>query len=232
MADSGGSVCAWEGTNTSGCCAPDAALQPCASCDQASECCTEYEFCVACCQRGERAAGWRDASKLPARLEKHAAVWTDAFDFCRSVCRTNSKSTVHENAYTHALQHHCFGAMAHPSADAPKPLPPLPLGVRLLTSAEGESCDEACGKAAPAAACSPDALPLVNTCEWLLASFPCEAGCGEGAAAHLPAYNAGSVAEASTKCVAAPAAGAGVPSTCAAKGPNARRLCPCRAAAV
>lgn len=55
---------------------------------------------------------WRDVGALPPRLTKHAAVWTDAFDYCRSLCRTNSKSTVHENAYVQQLDHHCYGPSA------------------------------------------------------------------------------------------------------------------------
>jgi hypothetical protein len=178
---------------------------------------------------------WRDASKLPSRLEKHAATWKDGFDYCRSVCRTNSKSTVHENAYAHAVQHHCFGDAAFPSADVARPLPPLPAGVFLRAAAESESCVDACAKASPAAACAAEALPLISSCDFLLANFACEAGCEAAPAggAHLPAYNSGSVAEASTKCLyaAQPAGGAVAAGDCAAKGANARRLCPCKATA-
>ena len=173
---------------------------------------------------------WRDVSKLPARLQKHAAVWADGFDYCRSVCRTNSKSTVHENAYTHTLQHHCYGEVAFPSADAPKPLPPLPTGVRLLAATEGASCDEACASGSPSGVCAAEALPMLSSCDFLTASFACEGGCGESpsAAGHLPAYNSGSVEEASTKCLFASGGGAGAAGDCAAKGANARRLCACK----
>lgn len=191
---------------------------------QKSSCCSEFEFCVACCQRGPAATGgdWRTAARSPGHPE--SGVWTSAFDYCRGMCRTTPRSTVHENAYIAPRQHHCFGRAAFPDATAPPPLPALPSGVTAVHGDEGASCTVACGAAA-GSQCAREGFAALNTCLYLQASFPCEGGCRAATGAHLPGYNSGAVPDASTLCVRSEAETA----TCDAAAQHVRRLCPCKA---
>lgn len=45
--------------------------------------------------------------------KRELAKWglRDAFELCRTACRTSSSSVVHENAYRHE-RHHCYGYMS------------------------------------------------------------------------------------------------------------------------
>jgi hypothetical protein len=48
-------------------------------------------------------------------MARHPAVDPhDLFAVCQGVCRTNSRSVEHENAYKHH-RHHCFGIVSRPS---------------------------------------------------------------------------------------------------------------------
>lgn len=220
MADDGGRVCDWSAVDALGCCT-GSALEPCTSCDAASSCCSEFEFCVACCLRGDVVAsgGWQGAKVSPVHPE---FTWPSAFAFCSGACRTTSRSTMHENAYA-SPAHHCFGSSPYPAA-LPKPvLTALPDGVVAVAAEQGVSCSAACSSSGRK--CIAAVLPTLNSCAWLLATFPCEAGCDElGSAAHLPAYNSGPAPDASTKCGATTGA-----VSCDAAQPHARRLCPCGA---
>ena len=89
--------------------------------------------------------------------------------------------------------------------------------------AQHESCSKACADAG--LACDASAFAALNSCAWLRAAFPCEAGCASGSGPELPAYMSGAVADASTLCRTEGDAAA--PRTCDAATPNTRRLCPC-----
>jgi hypothetical protein len=65
---------------------------------QESKCCSEFEFCVSCCQGSAAvtSGAWKTANVIGGRSE--TGVVADAFDFCRGKCRTNPKSTVRHAA--------------------------------------------------------------------------------------------------------------------------------------
>jgi hypothetical protein len=47
-------------------------------------------------------------------IQPETGYFTAPFDYCSAKCRTNAKSTVHENAYK-SRYHHCFGSEASPA---------------------------------------------------------------------------------------------------------------------
>ena len=93
-----------------------------------------------------------------------------------------------------------------------------------MRGAQRVSCTKACADAG--LVCAPAAFAALNTCAWLRAAFPCEAGCAAGSGPELPAYMSGAVADASTLCRTEGGEGA-APRTCDAAVANTRRLCPC-----
>lgn len=78
-----------------------------------SSCCQEYENCISCCLSPANLQKY-----LPVHMSlqvQHRIVTSDSnsitqrqtFDFCRHVCRTNSKSVQMENSYR-GYHNHCF----------------------------------------------------------------------------------------------------------------------------
>jgi hypothetical protein len=194
---------------------------------QASSCCGEFEHCVACCQTSSpkvTSGAWK--KELRSATAQNSGHWASAFDFCRGACRHTQRGTVHENAYVDPVRHHCFAEAGYPGAGAPAALPALGAGIIAVKGDEGVSCDMAC--AAQKRTCVSEALATLNSCAYLKAHFACEAGCQSGTGGHVPAYNSGAVADASTFCVTNDM---NVQPSCGAAAPYTRRLCPCKDAA-
>lgn len=117
--DNRGRVCHPNQLDREGCCKVRAghpvtnASEPfsCAGCT-AGRCCGSYERCVACCSAPTRADGlskaiWaRPASRL---LLKRLETPQSQFDWCLLLCRTDSRSTQHQNKFRNPTQRHCFG---------------------------------------------------------------------------------------------------------------------------
>jgi len=92
---------------TSGCCISKKWQYYCSQCDMKHNCCRDYEFCVSCCLGSEIPE--KSLSLLPSLYE----TIDSKFDFCQSLCRTSSKSVVHENSYRSSLKY-CFGSEPPP----------------------------------------------------------------------------------------------------------------------
>lgn len=114
----------------------------CASCNLTSGCCSSYEYCVSCCLSPERTPA-RLALGTPRAHQASAAPFSSVFEFCTTMCRHNSKSVVHENAYISDL-HHCFRP---PSAQGPEAsVEHLGHTVRVVVAPQAVSCDDTCAK--------------------------------------------------------------------------------------
>mmetsp|Transcript_18603 Transcript_18603/g.39956 ORF Transcript_18603/g.39956 Transcript_18603/m.39956 type:complete len:200 (-) Transcript_18603:575-1174(-) len=194
------------------------------------KCCTEYEYCVSCCMDPKHdAAG---LARVTARSPKNrdSGTWGEAFEYCRGVCRSHGRSTVHENAYI-STRHHCFSKLGKPLLTEPLPANALDK-VEVVMSALGESCDTACTKRGKQ--CSSKHLPYLNSCDRLREHVGCEAGCEPHSkssqsvvsAGGLPAYLDGNAPKANrpAMCFTATVESA---LGCAGRDQNAYRLCSC-----
>lgn len=111
IADSHGFVCPrYHASTLTRCCIPTspALRYSCKFCNSDS-CCSLFEHCVSCCMKPTQTG--------PQQLhvsERHRQYTVqDDFELCSSLCRSSSRSVIHENAYRHE-QHHCFGLNAPP----------------------------------------------------------------------------------------------------------------------
>mmetsp|Transcript_18250 Transcript_18250/g.25556 ORF Transcript_18250/g.25556 Transcript_18250/m.25556 type:complete len:183 (-) Transcript_18250:55-603(-) len=100
VADDKGMVCPRKHLNvSSGCCLPwhnQTKIYTCDGCLSSFHCCLDYEYCVSCCL----------SKNIENQLE-------DGFHHCKAVCRTNSRSVVHENEFRSPFKH-CFGTSSPP----------------------------------------------------------------------------------------------------------------------
>ena len=92
LTDSKGAVCSRRSQTASMCCPPSSPKYSCSGCLQ-DGCCREYERCVSCCMRPK-----------PYDNKRPEQRFTD----CVRVCRSDSSSLIHENAYR-SSRHHCYG---------------------------------------------------------------------------------------------------------------------------
>jgi len=72
-------------------------------CHSETQCCKHYEFCVHCCLTTQNTP----LSNVLRQKQWEGNV-DNIFDYCRSNCRTNSKSVFHENTYRSDFKY-CFG---------------------------------------------------------------------------------------------------------------------------
>jgi hypothetical protein len=108
-------------------------------------------------------------------IQPETGYFTNAFDFCKAKCRTNSKSTVHENAYK-SRQHFCYGDEPGSGAvDAGASVAgKVAMGsVDVQTGEAGESCDQVCRRHSKA--CAPSGFDLINECSRMKQAFPVRA---------------------------------------------------------
>jgi len=97
VVDEKGRVCKWEEVNykKTGCC-PDDNTDGCLQCKD--NCCSVYAYCISCCLQ----------PKYPIQPNfSNPEMNIDKFDYCRGVCRTNSRSVVNENQWKSELKY-CF----------------------------------------------------------------------------------------------------------------------------
>lgn len=155
-------------------------------------------------------------------------MWPNAFEYCKGMCRSHGKSTMHENAYI-SSRHHCFSELGRPSTTSG--MPGSLDGVEVVVSLQDQSCDEAC--ASRSKQCSMQHMPLVNSCDRLREHLGCEAGCEACAkgscsvsAQALPSYVVGNAPKSNRPAMCF----VGTPelaATCAAKDNLSQRLCAC-----
>lgn len=77
----------------------------CTSCDSHS-CCPTHEECVSCCLSPTHTT-LRSFMLSLRSMKRYDVSEGDTFGLCVVLCRSNSRSVVHENAYRHE-RHHCF----------------------------------------------------------------------------------------------------------------------------
>uniref|UniRef100_A0A7S4DZD4 alpha-1,3-mannosyl-glycoprotein 2-beta-N-acetylglucosaminyltransferase n=1 Tax=Lotharella globosa TaxID=91324 RepID=A0A7S4DZD4_9EUKA len=99
-------------------------------------------------------------------------------------------------------------------------LKPKPQAIKVKGN-NGESCSGACRRVQKR--CDPREIQFVNTCEALLDSFACEAGCGHQMGMEIPSYVITPSERTYQQCLVADE----VVSTCEAAHPVTRRLCAC-----
>jgi len=191
-----------------------------------SKCCNEFESCVSCCLQPQNDATTAMKHSPRGAGKPETGLFSNPFDYCCAKCRTNAKSTVHENAYK-SPYHHCFGSRAYPEgADAAKKTPEFNLAsVSIVEGEQGQSCATACA-ARKTARCVVEAIPSINNCETMKAHFQCEGGCENSFGEDQPAY-------VSPKALRIFRPGVCMINqrpdmmTCNGKHANTRRLCPC-----
>eukprot|EP01023_Acetabularia_acetabulum_P013176 TRINITY_DN16302_c0_g1_i1.p2 TRINITY_DN16302_c0_g1~~TRINITY_DN16302_c0_g1_i1.p2 ORF type:complete len:181 (-),score=24.43 TRINITY_DN16302_c0_g1_i1:124-666(-) len=153
--------------------------------------------------------------------------WKNAFEYCRGLCRPNSNTTVHENAYL-SDSHFCFSASGKPFSPGPQ-RPTLPDEITVVSGEAGQSCTQACQTKNQR--CSEEHLKLLNNCNWLRDHFGCEAGCetdSDMQGFERPAYVSQSAIKKDnpSMCLLSEATGE-FGFSCEAKRQNTLRLCAC-----
>lgn len=114
--------------------------------------------------------------------------WSNEFDYCKSACRTTSRSTQNENTYI-GERKYCYSEERRPRDSEPVTFHDDRF---VAKGAAGASCEDACR--AQNAVCSDEDTSPINTCDELRAAFMCEAGCsttvqvGESASDEYPGY--------------------------------------------
>jgi len=111
VADDKGYICHRKDLNaTTGCCTTNSNSQRfyCNTCDLETSCCVLFEICVSCCMGSEK----NPLEEVIRSSPTYSLVDND-FDLCKIICRTSSKSVVHENAYRSEWKH-CFGISIPP----------------------------------------------------------------------------------------------------------------------
>ncbi|GAX77561.1 hypothetical protein CEUSTIGMA_g5005.t1 [Chlamydomonas eustigma] len=225
ITDSAGFFCPRENLDyKSGCCT-NGEQYTCKGCSLEDKCCAEYELCVSCCLDPKH-----DAVALAPKTKRFArnsdsGTWADAWEYCSGLCRTHSRSTVHENAYI-SSRHHCFSSHGRPLLSGPLPANALS-GVTTLLSKVGEACDMACMRIGKK--CSGSHLSFLNTCDRLREHVGCEAGCEEGGkqgSGVMPSYVHGNAPKTQlpAMCFTAPQ---DAPPGCGGKDAQSQRLCAC-----
>lgn len=192
IADDKGQLCRRNSVDWSTGCCKFKELEACLDCDPVSGCCAEYEMCVSCCLQPSNNPETQLAISPRGANKPETGYFSTTFDYCRAKCRTNSKSTVHENAYK-SEQHHCFS-----TADTPKEVKSTSAGANTPTKTkripnykvvlgnQGEACDKACERAG--SRCVASLLGAVNNCDTMKEHFACENGCQDSFGGDQPAY--------------------------------------------
>jgi len=118
IADDQGKVCLREDfDNDVGCCEKSISAfdRGCnLNCNETSNCCTIYEFCVACCM-SPLSSPIVEAFKKQTRDLIYSSLLDekDSFEFCKAKCRTSSNSVIGENKYR-SVWKHCYGGSPPP----------------------------------------------------------------------------------------------------------------------
>ncbi|PRP83980.1 hypothetical protein PROFUN_08664 [Planoprotostelium fungivorum] len=130
ITDSDGFVCLRKDLNgATGCCRrkedekPPTEIFPrfsCRTCNATTQCCSSYELCTSCCMDPSNAQLKLSVVKGNPAYD-HLRQETDPFNYCRSVCRTSSRSVFAINRYRNADKH-CFGPEAPPISQEMKEL--------------------------------------------------------------------------------------------------------------
>ncbi|GIL53914.1 hypothetical protein Vafri_9497 [Volvox africanus] len=222
VADDRGVVCKRDDLNyATGCCSVGQQYD-CNQCNMNDKCCSEYESCVSCCLAPLHDAVNVAKQVLRSPRHKESGVWGNAFDYCKGICRTHSRSTAHENAYISA-RHHCFSQLGRPMLS--DPLPPGALdGVEVVVGFKNEACDTFCLHRKKR--CSQEHLRWLNSCDRLRERFGCEAGC-EVVTGLGPSYVDGNAPkpERPAMCFVQPQEATTL--SCSVREENHMMLCPC-----
>lgn len=76
----------------------------CTFCNTSSSCCMVYEFCVSCCMDPDKTENvYRNV--LSPQITSLTNI--SRFDLCKALCRTSSKSILHQHVYKSSAKH-CF----------------------------------------------------------------------------------------------------------------------------
>mmetsp|Transcript_26955 Transcript_26955/g.37981 ORF Transcript_26955/g.37981 Transcript_26955/m.37981 type:complete len:294 (+) Transcript_26955:166-1047(+) len=116
VTDDAGYSCKWKELNYETNCCKDSHITliprySCATCNPNSLCCGVYEFCVSCCMDPSHEEIRDLVLEQPENIKLRET--TDAFDYCRAVCRTNSKAIHATNQYKNS-EKYCFGVEGPP----------------------------------------------------------------------------------------------------------------------
>jgi hypothetical protein len=224
VVDDEGFVCSRAAFNgTIGCCQEqrDPHRFSCSSCDLERHCCSQYEYCVACCMDPDKTS-LEEALAAPIAHQPTEKPFETVFDLCLSRCRSNSQSVVHENAYKSEL-HHCYSL---PAADVNGSSGNAEQ-FKAEVSNPGQSCKDACAERNML--CVPAALRTINTCEWLKQFFTCDGGCSTSTGVDQPAEVVDDAAPHQRPGACLVNSNEDMLS-CEGQHPITRRLCPCASA--
>jgi len=106
ITDDQGAVCRWKDLNPITSCCRDYSVTKlqifsCENCNKTIACCSVYEFCVSCCMDPAKQDLRNDIleSVDTKNREFEDPTMLSAFDYCRAICRTSSKSIHSHNQY-------------------------------------------------------------------------------------------------------------------------------------
>jgi len=114
VVDEEGRVCKWQEVDYgTGCCPPVLNGLREDSCQECKvNCCGIYAYCVSCCLQPQ--------NPMQPNFSSPDFTPVDKFDYCRTVCRTSSRSVINENQWKSDLKY-CF-----PNQLTPLPSKPIP----------------------------------------------------------------------------------------------------------
>jgi len=106
LADDNGRLCTVHelDPHRAGCCRDESPKHVCSGCEQ--NCCSTFEMCTSCCT-----GKYDNVSAVQQQITHNKHLYNDldsVFAACMAVCRTNAKSTVHENAYVSPSHRFCY----------------------------------------------------------------------------------------------------------------------------
>jgi len=138
VTDDQGYICKWKDWNAMSLCCKETEQTSiprfsCQNCNTSASCCSIYEYCVSCCMAPEHSYVREHVSKhSDSRILKNAK---NSFDFCKGVCRTNSKSIYLQNKYRNEDKY-CYGVEAPPLQNTTET---IVTPVNLIDSSSGNS---------------------------------------------------------------------------------------------
>ncbi|XP_042462029.1 uncharacterized protein LOC122045744 isoform X1 [Zingiber officinale] len=184
LSDDNGYVCTALSVNSwTRCCPSKGDRFSCQGCNLVSHCCNSYEYCVSCCLDPSRT---EKAMALKVKIAKPitSGTYSSVFDFCAGICRHNSASVVHENAYASEF-HHCFSLQSNSTGNTEPNSEARLSGIDVVVGRLGESCNAVCSSRGKT--CVPNRLLLLNRCDILQKYMNCKGGCFASIGSDQPA---------------------------------------------
>eukprot|EP00033_Pygsuia_biforma_P003570 GCRY01003906.1.p1 GENE.GCRY01003906.1~~GCRY01003906.1.p1 ORF type:complete len:189 (+),score=8.93 GCRY01003906.1:121-687(+) len=108
VTDNAGFICSRFLLPQSKCCPSNSSQFYCGTCDT-NHCCLDFETCVSCCLNPDNLPTVQSRFlSLQEQNRKFASLLSSHFSVCLALCRTSSRSVIHENSFRSNYKH-CYG---------------------------------------------------------------------------------------------------------------------------